>query len=67
MAVTILNCCTGCGACVAACPLAALTLMTERPGGYGRRRAFVRVARCTDCGACVPSCPHLALELPTLG
>jgi ferredoxin len=54
--------CTGCGRCVAACPLRALTLVTERADGFGRKTAFVNALRCTGCGDCLPACPHNALR-----
>jgi ferredoxin len=59
----ILPACTGCGACVARCPTRAITLETERPGGFGAKRAAVDPARCTGCGDCVPACPHAALVM----
>ncbi|NJC87605.1 MAG: 4Fe-4S dicluster domain-containing protein [Desulfuromonas sp.] len=55
--------CTGCGACVAACPERALSLAGEHPDGRGRKRAVVAAARCTNCGACLPACPRGALVL----
>ena len=54
--------CTGCGRCVAACPIHALTLVTERANGFGRKTATVDPQRCTGCGLCLPACPHLALD-----
>ena len=53
--------CTGCGACVSACPVRALTLLSEGPGGSGRKLAAVDRRRCTLCGACLPVCPRQAL------
>ena len=54
--------CTGCGRCVAACPLRALTLVTERADGFGRKTAIVNTQRCSGCGLCLPACPHDALH-----
>ncbi len=55
--------CTGCGACVPPCAPRAVTLETERPDGFGAKRAVVDAARCTGCGDCVPPCPHGAIGL----
>jgi ferredoxin len=54
--------CTGCGRCVAACPAHALTLVTERADGFGRKVAIVDAQRCSSCGDCLPACPHHALH-----
>lgn len=53
--------CTGCGRCVAACRHAALSLETERPDGFGRKRAVVAAGRCTGCEDCLAACPYQAL------
>jgi len=42
--------CTGCGACVTACPVEAVAMAGEK--------AATDRARCTACGACVPACPE---------
>lgn len=55
--------CTGCGACVSVCPVRALTLASEGPGGSGRKLAAVERRRCTLCGACLPACPRQALAI----
>lgn len=41
--------CTGCEACVEACPVEAITMKDEI--------AVVDQDECTDCGACVDTCP----------
>ncbi len=46
--------CTGCGACVAACPHQALSLTAEG--------VLTDIERCRDCGACVAACPAEARE-----
>lgn len=51
--------CTGCGACVAACPDSALVL--------GEGRVSVDRGRCLACGACVRACVHGALAAGVSG
>ncbi len=41
--------CTGCGACIAACPAGAITF----DGDFARIDADL----CTGCGTCVDECP----------
>ena len=56
MAVTIdKEKCTGCGACVDACPVDSLKLADEK--------AVVDPETCIDCGTCVDECPVEAIEL----
>ena len=56
MAVTIdKEKCTGCGACVDACPVDALKLVEDK--------ATVDPDTCIDCGTCVDECPVEAIEL----
>lgn len=47
--------CTGCGACMQACPNEAI----EIHDGFAR----VLAERCTECGACVEVCPQGAMLL----
>jgi len=56
--------CTGCGQCVRACPVAALSLVPA--GGDARpaaRRAFVDETVCLGCGVCARACPRQGVRL----
>ncbi|MDO4550929.1 MAG: 4Fe-4S binding protein [Planctomycetia bacterium] len=55
MAVTVSDACIGCGACVDACPVAALELIDDK--------ANCNPDACSECGACVDTCPVEALSL----
>ena len=58
--------CTGCGKCVAACPVEAMVLVSANdPAHPKRRRAKLSTELCLGCGVCVPACRHgnLALTL----
>ena len=47
--------CTGCGACVEACPVEAITIVDDK--------AVIDADICVDCGACVGECPVEAISL----
>jgi len=47
--------CTGCEACVEACPTEAISM----DGDF----AFVNADECTDCEACVEACPTEAISM----
>ena len=47
--------CYGCGACIALCPVDALTLESLL--------AIVDEPKCTHCEHCIPACPVFALEI----
>jgi ferredoxin len=51
--------CTGCGACLEACPTGALYLVDGK--------ANVDDSICRDCEACVTACPVEAITLPDQG
>jgi ferredoxin len=56
--------CSGCAACVAACPVDALSLVPAgdaAPGGPVRAR--LDEAACLGCGVCVPACPNGGVRL----
>ncbi len=47
--------CSGCGDCVAACPLDAISIQAEK--------AVVDPETCGDCGACVDVCPTESISV----
>ncbi len=53
--------CIGCGACIAGCPLQALSL--EEAEGEERTAILIDRSSCSGCGICVDLCPAGALEL----
>ena len=61
--------CTGCGRCVRACPVQAISLVARDPhvpAGEERSkrlRSRVDYDRCLGCGVCVGTCRHDALEM----
>ena len=56
--------CNGCGKCVSACPVEAMTLVsTNDPHRPKMKKARVNTDLCLGCGVCVPSCTHAALKL----
>jgi len=48
--------CTGCGLCVDACPVEAISLENDK--------AKVDEEKCTECGRCVEECPNEAIRIP---
>jgi ferredoxin len=60
-----LEVCDGCGKCVNACPVEAMTLVSANdPHRPRRRQARLNEDLCLGCGVCVGVCPghHLRLE-----
>jgi ferredoxin len=57
--------CTGCGRCVKACPIHAISLEPVAPAGGTKRRnrAVVDQGICLGCGVCALSCGTKALAL----
>jgi len=56
--------CRGCGKCVEACPVEALTLVpADDPRNPRKRKARLDPEACLGCGVCVPRCRHDALAL----
>ena len=47
--------CTGCGCCVAACPVQAISMERHPEGGFLYPK--VKETLCTGCGACMDVCP----------
>jgi ferredoxin len=51
--------CTGCGKCVTACPVEAMSLVAAHdPKAPRRRTVRLEESACLGCGVCVPACPH---------
>jgi len=60
--------CTGCGKCVAACPVEAMTLVSANdPEKPKRKAARLDKDLCLGCGVCVPACPEHGITLTPRG
>jgi len=56
--------CTGCGKCVSACPVEAMTLVSANdPHQPNRKKADINEEICLGCGVCVRTCSKNGLSL----
>jgi ferredoxin len=56
--------CTGCGKCVSACPVEAMTLVSANdPHRPNRKQAKLNEEICLGCGVCTRVCPEKGLSL----
>ena len=56
--------CTGCGKCIALCPVEAMTLVSSNdPEKPNRKKAKLNQEICLGCGVCLKGCDKKALEL----
>jgi len=60
--------CTGCGKCVAACPVEAMSLVSANdPAKPKRKTSSLDDELCLGCGVCVPACPEGGIQLTPRG
>ncbi len=60
--------CTGCGKCVSACPVVAMTLVSANdPDKPKRKVSKLDENLCLGCGVCVPACPEGGITLTPRG
>jgi ferredoxin len=60
--------CTGCGKCVSACPVEALTLVSANdPEKPKKKSSRLDENLCLGCGVCVPTCPENGITLVSRG
>ncbi len=59
--------CTGCGKCVAICPVEAMTLVSANdPEKAKKKKASLNKDTCLGCGLCVRACQEGSLKLKSL-
>ncbi|MEX1298166.1 MAG: 4Fe-4S dicluster domain-containing protein [Desulfotignum sp.] len=62
-----LSSCNGCGKCISACPVEAMTLVSANdPEKPKRKTAKLNSEICLGCGVCVRTCPENSLSLEPL-
>ncbi len=55
--------CSGCGLCLATCPVKVISLKAEQPDGKGRKQAIIDESLCLGCGVCARNCRINALTM----
>ena len=56
--------CKGCGKCVSACPVEAMSLVSANDPNHGRRKkAVLDESVCLGCGVCLRACPQDNISL----
>jgi ferredoxin len=59
-----LESCNGCGKCVSACPVEAMTLVSaNNPHHPGQKEARLNEEICLGCGVCTRTCPKQGISL----
>jgi ferredoxin len=58
------NDCTGCGKCVAVCPVEAMTLVSANdPKNPNKKKAGLNTEICLGCGLCARACPDNHIQI----
>jgi len=55
--------CSGCTACMRACPYDAITMVAKEENGLLHQVSYVNPSLCLACGVCTATCPSLAITL----